>query len=204
MRRVLALMLLAVGLTTPAAAQPRPQALHNQSIGVGAQWALPHTGRGERPGVQASWRRRLSPRLGVETTFRWWSRSTTMTFDSPAGENAAGVVIPAVQRRDDRRISSYGLGVGVLGTGSIGRLSFNAGAGPGFFVDRSTYDTRTNGLLESGSSALRSFGLYMLMELDVRVTSRLSAFAGVRSELRDVRNSESGSGYPTGGVRFAF
>jgi len=124
-----------------------------------------------------------------------------MTFGSPA-ENAAGVVIPSVQRVD--RTSSYALGVGVLGTGSFGRLSFHAGAGPGFFVDRTTYETRASGHLESGSSALRSFGLQMLMELEVRVTSRLSAFAGLRSELRDVRDSESSSGYPTAGVRFAF
>ena len=204
MLRVTALMVLAVGVTTPAAAQPRPQALHNQSIGGGAQWALPYTGRGDTPGVQVSWRRRLSPHLGVETAFRWWSRNTTTAFDSPASVNAAGAVIPAVQMRLDQRISSYGLGVGVLGTSWIGRLSFHVGAGPGFFVDRTAHETRTDGRLDSGSSAVRSLGLHMLMELDVRVTSRLSAFAALRSELRDVRDSESSSGYPTAGVRFAF
>jgi hypothetical protein len=32
----------------------------------------------------------------------------------------------------------------------------------------------------------------------------VSAFAGVRMELRDLRDSESSFGYPTAGVRFVF
>ena len=204
MPRLTPFVLLAVIGTTPAAAQPARDAAHDQSVGAGAQWALPFTGRGDRPGVQASWRRWFSPRVGVGTDFRWWSRNTTEEFNSPAEERAGGVVIPAVQRRVDRRISSYGFGVGVLAKGSTGRLSFIGGAGPGFFVDSRTSETRANGTSDSGRSTLRSFGLHMLVEVDVRVTGRLSAFAGVRSELRDVRDLESSSGYPTAGVRFAF
>ena len=204
MLRVTSLMLLAVIVASPAAAQPAGNAAHDQSVGAGAQWALPYSGGNDNPGVQASWRRWFSPHLGMETAFRWWSQNTTMAFDSPARENAAGVMIPSVQRQVEQRISSYGLGVGVLATGSLGRVSFIAGAGPGFFVDRTTRETRTNGMHDSGSNALRSFGVHMLMEVDVRVTSRLSAFAGLRSEMRDVREPAGSSGYPTAGVRFAF
>ena len=113
-------------------------------------------------------------------------------------------MIPPSQIRVDQQISSYGFGVGVLAKGSTGRLSFIGGAGPGFFVDSTMSETRANGMHDSGRSTLRSFGLHMLVEVDVRVTRRLSAFASLRSELRDVRDPESSFGYPTAGVRFAF
>ena len=204
MLRATALMLLAVGAATPAAAQPARGGQHDQSIGGGPQWALPFFGRGDKPGVQTSWRRWLSAHVGVGTDFRWASRNTTEEFNLPAQERADGVVIPSAQRRVDQRIASYGFGVGVLARGPMGRLSFIVGAGPGFFVDRRSSETRVDGWRDSSRSAQRSFGLHMLMEVDVRATSRLSAFAGLRSELRDLRYPESSSGYPTAGVRFAF
>jgi hypothetical protein len=46
--------------------------------------------------------------------------------------------------------------------------------------------------------------VHILGELEVRVTRRLSGFAGLRIEQRDVRFLESTAGYPTAGVRFAF
>ena len=204
MLRATALMLLAVGAATPAAAQPARGGQHDQSIGGGPQWALPFSGRGDKPGVQTSWRRWLSAHVGVGTDVRWASRNTTEEFNLPAQERADGVVIPSAQMRVDQRIASYGFGVGVLGRGQMGRLSFIAGAGPGFFVESRNSETRIDGRRDSGRETLRSFGLHMLMEVDVRATSRLSAFAGLRSELRDLRYLESSSGYPTAGVRFAF
>ena len=42
------------------------------------------------------------------------------------------------------------------------------------------------------------------MEVEVRATTRVAAFAGLRIELREVRHLESNSGDPTAGVRVVF
>ena len=43
------------------------------------------------------------------------------------------------------------------------------------------------------------------MEIDVRLAPNLSAFAGVRGEIRDITYGiESAVAYPTTGIRFAF
>ena len=204
MARVMTSMLVAVLVSTPAAAQDTPQDEYNQSISAGAQWAVPHTWRGEAPGVQVSWRRWLSPRLGVGTDFRWWVRNTTAEINSPAQQGPQGVFVPRRQGREERQISSYGFGVGVLARESIGRLSLIGGAGPGFFVDRTKHDTEINGTRNTGSTTYSTLGAQFLVELELRATSHLAAFAGFRFEWRDFRTSESSSGYPTAGVRFAF
>lgn len=191
-------------VTTAAATQPAAEDVHNQSIGGGAQWALPSSGRGGAPGVQVSWRRWFSPHLGIGTDFRLWREVMVTAIDFPAQTAPVGIAVPAQQGRDARRISSYGLGAGLLARESIGRLSLIGGVGPGFFVDRTAHDTRVNDSRSTGSDTLSSIGLFMLAEVEVRATSRLSVFAGFRGELRDVRVSESRSGYPTAGVRFAF
>ena len=109
-----------------------------------------------------------------------------------------------MQGREDRLISSYGFGAGILARTIVGRLSLVAGGGPGFFLDRSTHQTRINAAEHVGSTTVRSFGLSLLMELEVRATGHLSGYVGVRTELRDVRDSEGSFGYPTAGVRVAF
>jgi hypothetical protein len=202
--RVLLSMLFVAIVALPAAAQPAQSAVHDQSIGAGAQWALPHPARAAHPGLQLAWRRWFSHRVGVGTDFRWWGRSTTTEITSPAQTRQDGVVIPSMQGRDDNRISSYGLGAGILTKGSIGRLSLIGGVGPGFFVDRSAHERRLDGLRDGGSITVRSIGVQMLVEVEARATSRLSAFAGLRMEIRDLRASDSSSAYPTAGVRFAF
>ena len=202
--RLMASVLLVLMVTTAAAAQPAAEEVHNQSIGGGAQWALPSSGRGDAPGVQVSWRRWFTPYLGVGTDFRVWRESTIEEIDFPAQTAPGGIAVGSQEGRDARRISSYGLGVGVLARGSIGRLSLVGGAGPGLYVDRTAHDTRINESRSAGSTTLSSIGLFMLAEVEVRATSRLSVFAGLRGELRDVRVAESSSGYPTAGVRFAF
>jgi hypothetical protein len=204
MARVMTPMLVAVLVSTPAAAQDTPQDEYNQSISAGAQWALPHTWRGETPGVQVSWRHWLSPRLGVGTDFRWWVRNKTTDIDTSPQVSSQGVVVPRMLGREERQLSSYGFGVGVVARESFGRLSLIGGAGPGFFVDRTKHDTEINGTRNAGSSTYSTLGAQFLVELELRATSHLSAFAGFRFEWRDFRTSESSSGYPTAGVRFAF
>ena len=204
MSRVTMVALLALIGAPPAAAQPAPEVSHDQSIAAGAQWGLPYSGLGEPPGVEGSWRRWFSPRFGVEADFRWFGRHTTSEFNSLAQEDPDRVVIQSARGRDDRRISSYGLAVCVLGKGSIGRLSLIVGAGPGLSTDRTTYTRRISDRLEAGTSTITSIGVHTLAEIDVRATSRLSAFAGLRIDLRDLRFPESASGYPAVGVRFAF
>ena len=72
------------------------------------------------------------------------------------------------------------------------------------FFTRWTHDTRIGDWQSSGSHAHTSFGLQMLVEVDVRLADRLSVFAGLRTELRYLRTLEGSSGYPTAGVRVAF
>ena len=200
MLRLSTAMLLVVISSLPAAAQSAPD---GQSIGAGAQWA-PHSGRGEAPGLQVAWRRWFTPYLGVGTEFRWFQRSTTTEIDFPEQTAPGGVVVTAQQGAEQQKVTSYGLGSALLARASIGRLTLIGGAGPGFFVDRTIHDTRINASRNAGRTTFSSLGVHMVMEMEMRATNRLSAFAGLRMELRDVRDSESSFGYPTAGVRFAF
>ena len=204
MRRETTLMFVALVMAAPAIAQPAGEDAHNQSIGGGAQWALPYSGRGDMPGVQVSWRRWLSPRVGIGTDVRWWRRNTTVEFNTPAQEGPPGSVIAPGHGREDQQISSYGVGLGILARASIGRLSLIGGAGPGIFVDRTIYRRRINDLQDEGRNTQRSIGVHTLAEIEFRATSRVSVFTGLRTELRNLRFPESTSGYPTAGARFAF
>jgi hypothetical protein len=203
LRRLSPFLLLATIVAVPAAAQS-PGGELNQSIDAGLQWALLISASDATPGMQVSWRRWFSPHLGVGTDVRWAQKRTLREFDSPAQPGPDGVLIPAMQGREDRRISSYGFGGGILARTTMGRLSLVAGGGPGFFLDRSTHQSRINAAAHAGSTTVRSLGLFMLMEMEVRATMHLSGYAGLRAELRDVRFPDSSFGYPTAGVRFAF
>ena len=201
--RLTIVLLIVLSGTAPAVAQS-PAAPRNQSIGAAAHWALPHPGGGIRPGVQVTWRRWQSPRFGIGADSRWWRRTLTEEFDSPAQPGPEGVRIPSMQGRADERLSSYSASVGLLARTAAGRISVIGGAGPGVFVERRSHDTRINDSRSTGSTTLRSFGVHGLTEIEVRATRRLSVFTGLRLELRDVRSMESNSGYPTAGVRVTF
>jgi hypothetical protein len=202
-RAVMMAGLLSMISALPGAAQPAQVAPLSQSIGGGLQWALPYV-QTARPGVQLSWRRWGSHSLGIGAELRWWGRQTTSEFNFPAQRGPEGVAVPASHGEEERRVSSYGLGVNVVGRSTIGRLSFVAGLGPGFFADRTSYDRRIDGRQLEGGSTVRSIGLHSLAEMNVQATSRMSVFAGVRIEVRDLRDSESLSGYPAAGLRCAF
>jgi hypothetical protein len=199
--RVMLAGLLATIAAVPAAAQPALPEM--QSVGGGAHWALPYA-EPALPGVQLSWRRWGSHSLGVGAELRWWGRRITTEFDFPAQTSPEGIAVAASQGSEDRRVSSYGVGVNVLARTTIGRLSFVGGVGPGFFVDRTSYERQVNGRPLAGESTWRSIGLHSLAEMNVQATNRVSGFVGIRIEVRDLRDSESLSGYPTAGIRFAF
>jgi hypothetical protein len=206
MLRTAALIFFAVAVARPAAAQPAPAPEAGDSIGIGAHWAAPHPGGGEMPGLQASWRHWTSASLGIGADVRWWGRTTTRLFEVPARDGPNGSAVPARQGSEDESIRSAGVGVGLLGRMWMGPVSLIAGGGPGFFVDRSSHETRISETREpdTGTIEQRSVGLHGLLEMDVRATRRLSLFAGLRLELRDLRVAESNSGYLTGGVRLGF
>ena len=204
MSRVTPALIVALVVSTPAVAQPKPDEPGTQSVSAGAQWALPYAERDAPPGIQVSWRRWWSPHAGIGADVRWWRHSSSTEINVPTQQGPEGIVIRAQQGRDNRRTSSYGFGVGLLSRVSSGRVSCIGGIGPGVFVDRTVHDTHINGSRDAGSMTLRSLGVQMAGEVEVRATRRISAFAGVRLELRDVRFVESGSGYPTAGVRLAF
>ena len=202
MLRLMLSMLLTAMTAASAAAQPASEPARNQISGA-AQWALPHPGGGSAPGVLLSWQRWMSPYLGIGTDARWWRRHNVTEFNSPAQDGPSGVIL-AFHGREERKIVSLGFGVGALARASIGRLSLVGGVGPGFYIDRTTHESRINDRHQARTDTQRSLGVQGLAELEVRVTSRLSGFAGLRIELRDVRYPDSTTGYPTAGVRFAF
>lgn len=192
MRRMLAVFALATAVAVPAAAQSREPA-RAHSVGAGAQWGSPDSGARMTPGVQASWQSWFGPHLGAGAHVRWKTLETSRVGDPQA-----------LHARDDQTHASYGFGVGLLGRLPAGRLSVVGGAGPGVFVDRRTYDRVLDGTKQSGGETTRSIGLQGLLEIDVRVTDHLFAFAGLHVEWRDLRSAESSSGYPTAGVRVMF
>ena len=191
-------------IAIPAAAQPGAGTDVSQSIDAGAQWALLSSVRDPKPGVQVAWRRWVSPSVGFGVDLRLTRKTTSRVFDSPAQAGPEGVRIPAMEGQEEQRISSYGLGGAILGRTAIGRVSLIGGAGPGLYFDRSAYDTTINASQHAGSTTIQSIGLFGLMELEVRATTHLSGYAGVRIELRDVGDSESAFGYPAVGIRVVF
>jgi hypothetical protein len=102
------------------------------------------------------------------------------------------------------RVASQGYGVTILARSGPSRVTVTAGVGPGLFVDRRTHDTRINDWFSEGTETLRSIGAQGTVEIEVRATWRVFVFAGLRMELRDVRDGESSSGYPAIGARVAF
>ena len=202
--RVGALMALALLPTTLAAAPSPAEPEHRQSIGAGVQWALLNTGRADKPGLQASWRRWLSPRVGVGADVRLGVLDTTRAIDFPESTGPGGIIVGSQRGRERVRVASQGYGVGIIARSLPGRVTVAAGVGPGLFVDRRTHDTRINEWSSDGTATLRSMGVQGTVEIEVRATRRVFVFAGLRMELRDVRDGESSSGYPAIGARIAF
>ncbi len=206
MRRValvLVLVMLTVG-AAPAAAQSPMDPDRTQSIGVGVLWSPAHIGRGGTPGVEAAWRRWLSPHLGIAADVRWGVRNKTARIDSPEQPGPGGITIRAQQGVEHLRTTSQAYGGGVVARTTPGRLSLVGGVGPALFVERLAHQTRINDVADRGQSTARSVGVLGLIEVEVRATRALSAFAALRVELRDARDSESTLGSPAVGVRFAF
>jgi hypothetical protein len=175
--RILLTPLLFVVLSSaaePLCAQPAQRVPLTRSIGGGVQWAML-----PEPPVTAT--------PGALVSWRRWS--------SPR----VGIGSEFRWRRntsdDGDRLSSYGFGFDVLARGLMERVSLIGGAGPGFFTDTTK---------DATSRTRSTFGIHAVMEMEVRATRRLSAFAGLRIEWRDLSSSESSFGYPAAGIRFAF
>jgi hypothetical protein len=202
--RVGTLLVLALLPPNPAAAQPPADPEHRQSLGAGVQWALPNAGRTVKPGLQVSWRRWLSPRVGVGADARFGVLETTREIDFPESTGPGGIIVRSQQGRERVKVASQGYGFGLHARSLAGRMTVTAGVGPGLFVDRRTHDIRINDWFSDGTETQRSLGVQGTMEMEVRATSRVLVFAGLRMELRDVRDGESSSGYPAIGARVAF
>ena len=194
--RMAVAFVVAMAAAAPAAAQPPRQSAPVQSIGAGTQWGPPSSGAHLEPGVFLSWTRRFSPRLGVEIDFRWASRNRTSQFTSLA--------FPSERGEEVNLTSSYAVGGAIVVRESIGRLSLSGGAGPGFFADRTRHERQIGNLRDASLNTVRTIGVLGLVDLNLRVTNRLSAFAGLRLEFRDFTDGEGNMGYPAAGVRFAF
>lgn len=185
-----AVLVLAAG---SAAAQRVRDPARSQSVGGGLQWGTPQPSARMSPGVDASWRRWFGPYLGLGADVRW---KQVRRIDE-AGQ-------PGVEWVDEVSHTSYAAGLGLLGRVTAGRVSLVGGTGPGVFVERRAHDTRVNGVRQPSTETYRSVGVQGLVEVDVRVTRRLSAYAGLHLEWRDLRSSESSSGYPAAGLRLVF
>jgi hypothetical protein len=192
-RHSLAPFVLVFLAAVPAAAQSAPDPARNQSIGGGLQWGGPYTSARMSPGVGVSWRRWFGRNVGVGADVRWKQLQRT---------DEGGP--PGVDWVDEVTHTSYAFGGGLIGRATAGRVSVVGGAGPGMFVERRAHDTRIDGVLRPSTETYRTIGIQGLVEIDLRMTDRLSAFAGLHLEWRDLRSSESSSGYPSAGVRLLF
>ena len=199
-----ALLVLALLPANPVAAQPPAEPEHRQSLGAGVQWALPNAGRTVTPGLQVSWRRWLSPRVGVGADVRFGVLDTTRAIDFPESTGPGGIIVRSQQGRERVKVASHGYGFGIFARSRPGRVTVTAGVGPGLFLDRRTHDTRINDWFSDGTEILGSLGAQGTVEIEVHATRRVSVFAGLRMEWRDVRDGERSSGYPAIGARVAF
>jgi len=202
MGRVTVFLALLMMAYAPVAAQSRSDPEHTQSIGAGLLWTS--TGQAGTPGIDATWRRWFSPRVGIGADLRWGTSTKTIEIDSPEQPGPGGLTIRAQRGVEHLRTTSRAYGVGILARGLLGRVSLVGGVGPALFVDRSAHETRINDFQDAGESTWRTVGVLGVAEVEVRATRRMSVFAGLRIELRDARDSESLFGHPVAGVRLAF
>jgi hypothetical protein len=202
---MLASAILVVALAVPAAAQQRSAPTRSQWIGGGAQWAYPVDAQelSATPGLNVSVRRWIGPHFGIEGEFGWWQRSKSYQYRSPAYQTPDGVFGP-IEVLSTSRLATYNLGMNVLGRVPMGRAAIVAGGGPGLFVEHGRSESLVNGTSNEWSATQTHFGLQSLVTLEVRVTDRLTAYGGFRTEMRNVRWVDSFVGYPTAGVRIGF
>ena len=192
MYRTTLIATLALLFSVPAFAQTT-QDFPKHSIGGGARWSFPASSPSLEgtPGFEASYRGWFSPFVGVEVFGGNWRHDT--------GIDALGTIRTFTEKQ-----SRYSFGANVIGRLPVGRVSFLLGGGPGYFMDVETNRVLLGGELREKTSTRGGFGAQTMMEVDVRMTPALSAFAGFRGEVRDLSNLESSVAYPTAGVRFSF
>lgn len=181
-------VVLCVLAAVPAHAQEKPR----QSVAAGMRWAYPvsYPVREGTPGVDVSYRGWLTRYAALEANLGRWTFGTTFSRDPI--------------RTFTEEVTGYSFGASVIGQVPVGRASFLVGGGPGYFWDVETNRVLIGNEFHSHTATRGAFGAQAVLEVDIRVTERLSVFAGVRGELRDITYTDSAVAYPTAGVRFAF
>jgi hypothetical protein len=204
LHRPLASLVVLLLASAPVAAQSIPPAERTRSFGAAAEWAYPFRSSinlDATPGIDASYREWLRPHLAIEIEFGSWRESHSGTY------RLAGYQVPPEQRGEPvfasytSHTSWYNVGVNVLGRLPIGRAAITAGGGPGLFFDRYDSASPVNGAVQTWSFTSKHVGAQTLAVVELRVIDRVTAFGGVRAELRDI---DALITYPTAGVRINF
>ena len=204
LHRPLASVIVVLLASAPVAAQSIPPAERTHSFGAAAEWAYPFRSSDYLtaiPGVGASYREWVRPRLAIEIEFGSWRKTHTGTY------RLAGYQVPPEHRGEPvlasytSRSSWYNAGVNVLGRIPIGRAAIIGGGGPGFFVEQRDDASLVNDAVQTWSYRSTHVGVQSLAAVELRVTDRVTAFGGARAELRSIDTLVT---YPTAGVRISF
>jgi hypothetical protein len=177
-----------VFLTTFTARGQEPEQKRSRQAGVAVEWSSVVEGWGGGASFR-QWRGGLGLDVGVAS---WKSESRR---DFPGGESAIS---------DFTSQTGFTAGVSVLGRAAAGRFAATAGAGPALFWKRTSTRTTFDGV-EGSNTRVRSstLGLRFLLEVEANVADPVSAFAGGRAELFDLRHG-IGTGALLSGVRVRF
>jgi hypothetical protein len=123
-----------------------------------------------------------------------WRSERRRDFPGPGGTDGSEFTMD----------SGRSAGASVLGRAEAGRVAAIAGAGPALFWRGTSTRTILDGA-ERSNTRFRgtTLGLRFLLELEAELTNRVSAFAGARAELFDLRGG-IGTGALSSGLRVQF
>lgn len=210
---LLRLLLLFVALfcvVTPAAAQSEPPAI---AVSAGAGIAFPfHSDFQFNPfSWHVSAHNRVANHVLIEGAFDQWRHTTTSMLSKVPLRQGSVIVGRIDEVTLDEGESMSVLGLNVLGTGAIGRVRITAGGGPGLMTFRTKHSAAFSGCTSSeprlcGGFTTRhanyKFSVQMVSELDLALTSRVSAFSRV-NVAAPVEDPGAGHAAVIGGIRVA-
>lgn len=203
-RAMIASAILLVVVPMRVAAQAAITSEPPHSVGASVQWAYPYRSTDPlqaSPGLEATYREWVRPRVALELEFGSWQRTYSGTY------RLAGYMVPpsrageVVYSTYTTHVSSYSAGINVLGRIPIGRAALIGGAGPALFVDRRHDSSLVNDAVQNWSTTSTRVGVQSLAAVELRITDHVGAFGGVRAELRAIDTLVT---YPIAGGRFSF
>jgi hypothetical protein len=170
--------------------------------------AAQDTGRGSRQaGAAVEWSS-LVEGWGGSASFRIWRGRLGLDVGAAAWAAERRREFPSTDGTaiiDHTSDSARSAGVSVVGRAGTGRLSLIAGAGPALFTKTTSTRTTFDGVVRSNTRHTSSgMGARFLLEAEAELAGGVSAFAGARVELPDLRVPGLSSGALSTGLRVKF